>query len=360
MADVNNDPPVAGAHIPERLLLEMANNLRVSDIPQTPRATNTPRRLGRRTTSSADLLAEPNNLITEFKPTIVIDNGTGAIKAGFAGENRPRVHTVSVVGRKKNKPSVYESTGKLIDETESHLFIGNEALDPTQDLVLESPLEHGIVKNWDHMEMLWDSVFAEHLEVDPQEHFVVVTEPPLNPREHKEKLAEIMFEAFCVPGIYVGMQALLGLYSEGLTTGMVVDIGDGVTHCVPVYEGYAIPHAIMRQNMAGRTLTSFMSTILRERGYVFNTSAQQHQVRMIKESIAYCALNFEDETANFEDDPQQFEKSYELPDGQLVTLGDQRFRVGEVLFQPSLIGSELLPLPELLLRSYNKCAIDTR
>jgi len=291
----------------------------------------------------------------------VLDNGTGAIKAGFAGEQKPRVHAVSVVGRKKNKASVYETTGKLIDETSTHLYVGNEALDPREDLVLESPLEHGIVKNWDYMEMLWDSVLVEHLNVDPQEHFVLLTEPPMNPREHREKLAEIMFEAFCVPGIYVGMQALMGLYSEGLTTGMVVDIGDGVTHCVPVYEGYAIAHAITRQNLAGRNLTAFLTTLLRERGYVFNTSAQQQQVRLLKEALVYCAeRDFEDETNNCSANPGAFEREYELPDGQVVSLGDQRFRVGEVLFQPSLMGSELLPLPDLVLKSYAKCPIDAR
>ena len=286
------------------------------------------------------------------RPHIIIDNGSGYLKAGFAGEDGPRAKFPAIVGRPK-------VPGIMVGSEQKDYFVGSQANEKRGILILEYPIEHGMVENWDNMEKIWDHTFANELRVAPEEHNVMLTEAPMNPKVNREKMTQIMFDTFNVPGLYIAIQAVLSLYSAGKFTGIVCDSGDGVSHLVPIFDGYALPHSILRVNLAGRDLTAYLVKILSERGHHFTSSAESEIIKDLKEKLCYVALDFDEEMAQSKSGTSK-EATYEMPDGSVITLGSERFRCPEVLFKPSLIGKEFTGIHDQTYQSIQKSDVDVR
>ncbi|KAF5547162.1 actin [Fusarium mexicanum] len=304
---------------------------------------------------------------------IVLDNGSGTIRAGFAGDDLPKCYFPSWVGRPKH-------LRVLAGALEGEVFIGQKASTELRGLLkIRYPLEHGIVTDWDDMERIWEYVYGEGLKTLSEEHPVLLTEPPLNPRNNRDTAAQILFETFNVPALHTSIQAVLSLYASGRTTGIVLDSGDGVSHAVPVYEGFAMPSSIRRIDVAGRDVTEYMQTLLRKSGYVFHTSAEKEVVRLIKESVSYVAHDPRKEERDWvgvKPNESKFAE-YVLPDGfklkvrlfvlysmfgfaNMLKIGAERFRAPEILFDPEIIGLEYPGVHQIVVDAINRTDLDLR
>merc|ERR1711879_1016176 len=275
-------------------------------------------------------------MTTKSENVIVCDNGTGFVKCGYAGANFPASIFPSMVGRPILR---FEEKVDNVD--------------------IKDPRANGIVRNWEDMEHLWNYTFFEKLKIQPRECKIMLTEPPMNPKKNREIMIKNIFGQYGFRACYIAIQAVLVLYAQGLLTGVVVDSGDGVTHVVPVYEGFSLPHLTRRLNVAGRDVTRYLIKLLLLRGYVFNRTADFETVRQIKEKFCYVGYDLELEKRLALETTTLVEK-YTLPDGRVIRIGAERFEAPECMFNPALVDQESVGVGELVFDCINKADIDTR
>jgi len=285
---------------------------------------------------------------------IVCDLGTGYMKTGFAGQNFPTSTFANVIGRPILRSDKLPSGQRIPD-----LVVGEDCQEIRAMLDLSFPLSNGIVQKWDELEILFDHAFKKKLHIDPKGSNILLSEPPFNPKKNRGRLYEMMFEKFGFAGSYVALQGVLTLYAQGETTGIVVDAGDGVTHAIPVYDGFGLPMACKRLDVAGRTVTEYLMKLLQRRGYNFNRSADMDTVAQVKERFCYVATDFDlERRLAFE--TTVLEKNYTLPDGRVMRIGTERFEAPEAMFNPSLLEMESDGVSMMVYNAINAASIDVR
>ena len=286
--------------------------------------------------------------------TIIIDNGSGMVKSGFAGEDAPRAVFPAIVGRPKHSNAMQ---GVALKSE----YIGDEAMQKKGILNLGYPIRAGIVESWEDMEKVWHHTFYNELRCAPEEaNGVVLTEAPLNPKANREKMVTIMFETFQVKNVYVALQAVMSLYAAGRTTGLVCDSGDGVSHTIPVFEGFSIPHAVEKMEIAGRVLTDYMQKLLLENGESLTSSAELEIVRDIKEKLCYVAENYEAQHKAAQTSSDE-DKAYVMPDKRVITIpATVRMTCPELLFKPTLNGKSCNSIQDLTWKSIQSSDVDVR
>eukprot|EP00003_Mantamonas_plastica_P013083 TRINITY_DN2304_c0_g1_i1.p1 TRINITY_DN2304_c0_g1~~TRINITY_DN2304_c0_g1_i1.p1 ORF type:complete len:338 (+),score=109.68 TRINITY_DN2304_c0_g1_i1:482-1495(+) len=238
-------------------------------------------------------------------------------------------------------------------------MVGDQCTQVRSMLEISYPLDNGIVRNWDDMYHLYDYTFYDRLGCDPSECKILLTEAPMNPKKNRNKMMEVIFEHYGFKASYIAIQAVLTLYAQGLLTGVVVDSGDGVTHIVPVYEGFALPHLTRRIDLAGRDITRYLIKLLLHRGYAFNRTADFETVRQIKEKLCYVGYDMKQER-KLAAETTVLVEPYTLPDGRVIKVGSERFEAPEALFTPNLVDIDGMGVAEALFDCINSADIDTR
>ncbi|XP_066214180.1 actin-like protein 9 [Saccopteryx leptura] len=280
---------------------------------------------------------------------VVIDMGTGTCKVGFAGQAQPTYTVATILGC---QPRKLTTTGQPVLET----FIG-EAARARPELMLVQPVQNGIVVDWDAAELIWRHLLEHDLRVSTQDHPLLFSDPPFSPTTNREKLVEVAFESMRAPAMYVASQSLLSVYSHGRVNGLVVDIGHGVTSTVPVFQGYHLPHAIERLDLAGTHLTSFLAEMLL--GSRLPLGQQDLEtVENIKHCYCYIAPDFQKAQARPE---QECRQCLKLSNGRTVTLGKELFQCPELLFSPpEMPGLSPVGIPTMAKQSLNKVPTEVR
>ncbi|CAB52725.1 ARP2/3 actin-organizing complex actin-related protein subunit Arp3 [Schizosaccharomyces pombe] len=323
--------------------------------------------------------------MASFNVPIIMDNGTGYSKLGYAGNDAPSYVFPTVIATRSagasSGPAVSSKPSYMASKGSGHLsskratedldfFIGNDALKKASaGYSLDYPIRHGQIENWDHMERFWQQSLFKYLRCEPEDHYFLLTEPPLNPPENRENTAEIMFESFNCAGLYIAVQAVLALAASWTSskvtdrslTGTVVDSGDGVTHIIPVAEGYVIGSSIKTMPLAGRDVTYFVQSLLRDRN---EPDSSLKTAERIKEECCYVCPDIVKEFSRFDREPDRYLKyASESITGHSTTIdvGFERFLAPEIFFNPEIASSDFLtPLPELVDNVVQSSPIDVR
>ena len=221
-----------------------------------------------------------------------------------------------------------------------------------------SPIQRGMVVDWDAMETLWEYIYAKQLFVDSTDHPLLITEQVLNTEKDAIRKCEILFEKLNCPQVFLGVPAVLSMYTSGMMTGVAVDVGDGVTSVLPMYEGFVQSEAIAKRDLAGSDVTEHLKKLLRGRTYILNEPFDSETVKDLKEKTAQIQIYSLGASAR--PFPVLTHTSYKLPDGRAVSIGEERLKCGEVLFNPTRCGQTGEGIHTLVIDSILQCHREIR
>lgn len=308
-------------------------------------------------------------------PVVVIDNGTGFTKMGYAGNEEPTYIIPSTYADAPAKGSKTSGTEGTLDDLD--FSIGYEAVN-RPNAALKYPIQHGIVEDWDKMERMWQHCIYKYLRVEPQEHGFVLTEPPANPPENREFTAEVMFETFGAKHLLIAVQGVLALTAAwqskkaatlgltGISTGTVIDSGDGVTHIIPICDGYVIGNAIRHIPIAGRDITNFVLEKLRERNAPIPNEDALYVAQKVKERYCYVCKDMDTEFNAYDDEPLTHfklhrERHRKTSQFYQFEMGYEQFLGPEVFFSPDIFSTtHTTPLPQVVHEVIQSCPVDVR
>mmetsp|Transcript_55715 Transcript_55715/g.65103 ORF Transcript_55715/g.65103 Transcript_55715/m.65103 type:complete len:358 (+) Transcript_55715:105-1178(+) len=236
------------------------------------------------------------------------------------------------------RPKYPEFMTSMKSDSKKDVFIGDDCQVKMGILDVTYPIVQGVVVNFDDMEMIWRYAYYNELEVAPENHPTVLTEVPFNPKANKERITTIMFEQFNIPALHIIKKPVLAIYATGRTTGICLHCGEYLSHVTPVIEGYFISRAMSKTNIGGNDITNYLGILLSKKGYnVSASNPYDHAIlQNMKETLGYICGDFESQIELSKEKPSIF---YEMPNGDVTVLGDERFRCTEVLFNPKLIGN---------------------
>lgn len=276
---------------------------------------------------------------------LILDNGSGSIKAGLSTDTQPQHIFPEIVGKPRE-----QWKKKYAKE----LYVGDDCLEGLNHMTVRHPIENGIIENFEDMEKLWEYTFFEKLDANPMRHPVILTEPPYNPKPNREKVAEMMFESFGVPSLNISIQGVLALLGHGRTSGVVLSSGEGTTSTIPIFDGFGLPHCINRLDTAGKDLNTILGKLLAKGGLSLVKSSEKFEVAKIKEQHCFVSQDPSEESAEAVE--------HTLPDGRKVTLKDERWQATEALFNPAVGGleTENMGVAAMVWDTVAKCELDTR
>merc|ERR1719221_1325483 len=295
---------------------------------------------------------------------IVLDIGSGSLKVGFSGEDAPRAVLPTVVATTTVDEAREDEHvgGDSAAQKRSQNFYGDEAL-LQEAAAVTRPVQRGEIQltgaHKDALEALWEHIFRNVLGVEQEELPVLIADSlPLGQAAYptRQWVTEVMFEKFKVKSLAIFNTAVLSLFSMGRTRGLVVESGEGLTQAVPVFEGYAIPHAIFKMEVAGLDITQKVTRLMEGEFGPEHTSARVMQA--LKEKVCTVAPSYH-VMMNGPDTADQESKSFELPDGKIITVSQQvRMGAPEILFGAGDAGAP--SVQKICMEAINTCDLDLR
>lgn len=280
--------------------------------------------------------------------TIVIDNGGESVRVGNAGDEAPREVVPTLIGHSR-----FPALEVALDRCD--YLVGERAFAKRGLLATSLPIRERRIQDFDAMEKIWHFAIFEALKANPDDSAVLLTESCEYTPRCRQRCAEIFFEHFNAPSLYIGNQASLGLFATGSTKGVVLDSGESGTHVVPVFEGYVSPYSVVRSPISGRAITDRLLRLLVAKGLTFSRHYDFDVIKRIKEQKCYVSTDFEREMVDFQEKANTKDIVYDLPDGQAINLGREQIEAAELLFAPPEAAADADPamgVGELIYRSY--------